>query len=323
MLIDVHTHFHPPRMLEELSRHAGIPRSEVADGVTYIRYGRDQRFPLRPEMTDVVAKVAEMDRTGVDRAIVSMTMPGVDGFGGEASRAASVVNEDMALVLEPHRDRVGWVATLPMDDPEHAGAELRRAVGLGARGAMIFSNVAGRPLDLATDRDVFATASELGVPLLLHPAYPLSAATLNGFELVSTLGYLFDTSTAALRLVLSGLFTQFPDLVLVICHAGSLLPYQAGRIDYQALNRPGGVGPVEGAPSDHLRRLYTDTVCDSPQTLRFALDFFGASHVMMGSDHPQWPMGRGVDVVASTVMGVDERDAVESATAARLFDWPR
>ncbi|WP_405970786.1 amidohydrolase [Streptomyces sp. NBC_00988] len=320
-LIDMHTHFFPSGLLDELARRHSAPCVEVDDGITYVRYAADRRFPLRAEMTDLDAKLADMDRLGIDVSILSVTMPGVDGLGDDAARVARTANDQLAELTSAHAARLGWVAVLPMDAPAAAGAELRRAVGMGARGAMIYSNVAGRPVDLDVDRPLFETACELDVPILLHPTLPLSAATLQEFELISTLGYLFDTTTAALRLTLSGMFTRYPNLKFVVCHAGSLLPYQAGRIDHQAMNRPGGHGPIAGTPSEELRKLYTDSVCLHPPTLRYVVDFFGASKVMMGSDHPQWSMAGGVSTVRDTRLSADERALVESGTAAALFKW--
>ncbi|NIY69414.1 amidohydrolase family protein [Streptomyces malaysiensis] len=320
-LIDVHTHFFPTGLINELAWRYDTPCVEADGGITYVRYAGEKRFPLRPEMTDLDAKLSDMDRLGIDVSILSVTMPGVDGLGDDAARVARIANDQLTELTSAHPTRLGWVAVLPMDDPAAAGAELRRAVTAGARGAMIYSNVAGRPLDLDVDRPVFETACELDVPILLHPTLPLAAATLREFELISTLGYLFDTTTAALRLTLSGMFTRHPDLKFVVCHAGSLLPYQVGRIDHQAMNRPAGRGPITGAPSEDLLKLYTDSVCLSPPTLRYVVDFFGASKVMMGSDHPQWTMDGGVRTVRDTHLSNDERSLVESGTAATLFNW--
>lgn len=321
-LIDVHSHFFPDRMLAELARRATAPCLETVDGVRFVRYGPDARFPLRSAMSDVSTKLAEMDRCGVDVSILSVTMPGVDGAGADAAPIARVTNDQLAEIAAAHPDRLGWVAVLPMDEPAAAADELRRAVSVGACGAMIYSNVAGRPVDLDVDRGLFDTACDLDVPVLLHPTLPLAAATLREYELTSTLGYLFDTTTTALRLTLGGMFVRYPGLKFMVCHAGSLLPYQVGRIDHQAMHRPGGYGALAGpAPSADLRKLYTDSVCLDPTTLRYVVDFFGPSRVMLGTDHPQWTMADGVRIVAETDLTASERTAVEHATAAEIFRW--
>ena len=320
-VIDVHSHFHPPTLLAALRARGVVPRLVRAGDDEFVQYGADARYPIRPGMIDLGAKLEEMDANGIGKAILSVTMPGVDGCGADAPSVAREVNIELAELLEPHGDRLRWVAVLPMDNPRAAAAELRQAVADGARGAMIFSNVAGRPLDLELDGPVFAAACDLDVPLLVHPAYPLGATLFGGFEILSSIGYLVDTSVAVLRLILSGLFVDYAGLKLMICHAGSLLPYQAGRIDFQALNRPGGTGRLTQAPSEHIRRLYTDSICLSPATLRFAVAFFGADRVMFGTDHPQWPMAASVGTLKQAGLNGADRRAIEEETAAKLFRW--
>lgn len=320
-VIDVHSHFHPPTLLAALRTRGVVPYVVRAGDDEFVQYGAEARYPIRPAMIDLGVKLEEMDANDIGRAILSVTMPGVDGCGADAPPIARKVNIELAQLLEPHSDRLGWVAVLPMDDPYAAAAELHQAVADGARGAMIFSNVAGRPLDLEFDGPVFAAACDLDIPLLVHPAYPLAATLFSGFEILSSFGYLVDTSVAVLRLILSGLFVDYANLKLMICHAGSLLPYQAGRIDFQALNRPGGIGRLTQAPSDHIRQLYTDSICLSPATLRFAVDFFGADRVMFGTDHPQWPMAASVGALRQADLNGADRRTIEEETAAKLFHW--
>ena len=102
---------------------------------------------------------------------------------------------------------------------------------------MVCSNVSGRPLDEPDFDQVFGTAASLDLPLLLHPTVPLSMPTLGDYGLTCSVGFLFDTTTAILRLLLGGLFSRYPGLKIVVGHAGSLLPQLAGRLDLQARGR--------------------------------------------------------------------------------------
>jgi aminocarboxymuconate-semialdehyde decarboxylase len=318
-LIDVHTHYFPPQLIAALGTRVDFPSLERRKRTTYVRYGPDKRYPLRPAMTDIAAKVIEMDKCGIDISVLSVTMPGVDGFGPDALGTARAVNDELAGTVARWPSRLAWLAVLPMDEPGAVGGELRRSVELGARGSIIYSNVAGRPLDLDVDSGLFETACELEVPILVHPAYPLSAASLEGYELLSSLGYLFDTSTAVLRLILDGLFMRYPGLKVILAHAGSTLPYVMGRIDYQANNRPGGMGALDELPSVHCQKLYVDSVSLWPPALRMAVDFFGPAHVMLGSDDPQWPIDKALETLAETGLEPNERLLIESRAATALF----
>lgn len=317
--IDTHTHYFPQALVDILEARSSVPMLVDGSPERFVRYGEGVQYPLQPVMTDLDGKLAEMDEIGIDVSVISVNIPGVDGLGDEAPAAARAVNSELAAVTERHPGRLAWLAVLPLDAPEAAGDELRRAVAAGARGAMIYSNVAGREIDLDADRPLFDAAAELDVPLLMHPTFPLSAASTAAYDLVSILGFVFDTSTTALRLVLAGLYDRYPELKLVVAHVGGLLPYVVGRIDFQSAAWPGGRGALEVEPSKHLRRLYVDSVCLWPPALRLAVEFLGADHVMHGSDLPYWPLDRSVQTVHGAGLSQSEVAQIESGTASSLM----
>lgn len=317
--IDSHTHYFPQALVDQLDRRTAVPRLVHAGGERFIRYGADTQYPLQPVMTDLEGKLAAMDRLGVDVSVLSVNIPGVDGLGEEAAVAARAVNEELAAVCAQHPGRLAWLATLPLDDPRAVGRELRQAVDEGARGAMIYSNVAGRPLDLDADRALFETAAELDVPILMHPTFPLSGESVSDYDLVSILGFLFDTSTTTLRLVFGGLYDRYPELKLIVAHVASLIPYIIGRIDFQSAAWPGGRGALTVAPSEHLHKLYADSVCLHPPALAMALELLGADRIAFGSDLPYWPLDGAVDTLSALELDEATRAQVEHGTASALF----
>lgn len=317
--IDAHTHYFPATLVECLSRRSSVPQLTAANGQRYVRYGEDVQYPLLPPMSDLEGKLTEMDAAGIDVSLLSVNIPGVDGFGDDAPAVARAVNDELADVTASRPDRLAWFAVLPMERPESAAEELRRAADRGARGAMIYSNVCGRPLDVDIDRPLFEAAVDLDVPVLLHPTYPLSATSVNDYDLVSILGFLFDTSTAALRLIFGGLFDRHPEFKFIVAHVGGMIPYIVGRIDRQSAAWPGGRGVLDCEPSEHVRRLYADSICLWPPALRLAIDFLGADHVVFGTDHPYWDMSSSALTTAAVELAPDSRAAVEHGTAAQLF----
>jgi aminocarboxymuconate-semialdehyde decarboxylase len=206
-----------------------------------------------------------------------------------------------------------------MQAPEDAAAELERTYAAGFLGAMIYSNVAGRPLDDPALRVVFDTAAALNVPLYIHPTFPLTASTVDAYALIPTLGFMFDTTTAAVRLVLDGLYQRHPDFRLIVAHAGSLLPQLAGRIDYEAERHANGRGALEVDPSEHLRLLYTDSVCVWPPALRSTIELLGADRVMFGSDYPFWDPARTLRTIEASGLSDDVRRGIYDGNAIRLF----
>jgi predicted TIM-barrel fold metal-dependent hydrolase len=319
-LIDVHTHFFPGQLLEALEGRSEPPYLYREDGRTFVRFGPGRQYPLTEAMGSVDAKLAEMDRAGIHGSVLSVNMPGVDGLGDMAVSTASVVNDGLRAAASRDPARLAWMAVAPMERPEAVAEELHRCASLGASGVMIGSNVVGRPLDLDTDAGLFEAAHDLGLAIMVHPAFPLAGEAVAEYQLTSILGFLFDTTTATLRLVLAGMFDRYPDLKFVVSHVGGLLPFIVGRIDYLSTQRPGGTGRLSVPPSEHLRKLYVDAVCLWPPALRLGVEFFGADHVMFGSDHPYWPMADGVATLAEAALPPADQELVAHGTASALMN---
>ena len=319
-LVDVHTHFLPRALADALERRRDFPRLERQAGAGYIHYGAGSGHVLLPEMESIDVRMADMDRQGIDAAVLCVNVPGVDGFEpADAVVVARDANDELAGLARAHGGRLAALAVLPAGDPAAAAAELERAVAAGLCGASIFSNVRGQPLDAPGMDAIFDAAARLDVPLLLHPTFPLAAASVDAYALVPTLGFLFDTTTAALRLVLGGLYERHPGFKLVVPHTASLIPWLVGRIDYEAERMPNGTGVLSVSPSEHLRLLYADIVCDWPPAVRLLVDFLGADRVMFGSDYPFWDPARSVKALEASELAPADDELVRVGTAERLF----
>jgi len=261
-----------------------------------------------------------MEEAGIDQALLSVTIPGVDWLeADEAVEVAEACNEETALLTARYPGRIFGLATVPLQFPEECPAVLRRAADLGLKGSMIYSNVAGAHLDDPSRRPFFAAAAEAGLPILLHPTYPICAPTVAVHGMIEMVGFLFDTTTAALRLVFDGLYDRHPNLVFIVPHAGSLIPYFVGRIDHFGAARPGSTGTLSSNASDHIRKLYVDTVSDWPAALQLCLDFFGPDRIMFGSDHPFWPMTTARQAIDQMTAGDDVKAAILYENAQRVF----
>jgi predicted TIM-barrel fold metal-dependent hydrolase len=318
--IDVHTHYMTRTLAEALESRGELPRISERDGERVIEYGEANGHPLLDSMLDIDRQLNEMSAAGIDLAVMTVNVPGADWFPeSEGAAIARAVNDELIDVCGAHPDRLAAMALLPMQVPEQAAAELERAVGAGLRGGIIYSNIAGSDLDEAGCGPVIEAAAALDVPLMIHPTFPLSAAATDAYALIPSIGFLVDTSMAALRLIFAGLYERHPNFRLYLCHAGSLLPQLAGRIDYECCRFPGGTGKLEVKPSERIAQLYTDTVCNWPQALRSALELVGPDRLMFGSDYPFWRSPDAVATLADAELGPDRMAAIESSNAIRLF----
>jgi predicted TIM-barrel fold metal-dependent hydrolase len=318
--VDVQTHYLPPAVIDALARRDEKPMLMDGEHGRMVLYGEGAAYPLLPEMTDVERKLEQMDAAGLGMSVLSVNIPGLDWFDErDVASIARDTNDQLAEVVAAHPDRFAAFAALPMQAPELAAAELERAMAEGLSGAMLYSNVAGRSLDEPAYRPVFEAADRLNAPLLLHPTYPLSAPSVSVHALLPVIGFLFDTTTATLRLILDGLFDRHPDLTLILGHAGSVIPYILGRVDYESSRIPGGLGSLESLPSEHVKRLYVDTVSAWPPALELVIDLLGADRVLYATDHPFWDPDRTRDALAQVDLTPEQRQAIETGNAARIL----
>ena len=145
-VIDVHTHMLTEEYLAFLSANSG-PKYERKP----TKAGQDSIFmlgapfmTLMPEMWDYDARIRDMDKAGVDIAVVSLTCPNAY-FGDESisTRAASMVNDDMAEQQRAGPDRIAWFTSLPWQYADAAVAELVRTIDAGAVGVMAIATIDG------------------------------------------------------------------------------------------------------------------------------------------------------------------------------------
>jgi aminocarboxymuconate-semialdehyde decarboxylase len=317
--IDAHVHWLPASFLEALERRAAPPRLVRSDDGSAVDCGRGFVYPLLPALTDLREHERRLTQAGFTGAILGATPPGLDELDpGEAVAVARACNDDLAAVPDVSNGYFAGLAMLPLGLPEEAAAELRRSAAIGIRGAQLFSSVQGRSLDEDDFRVVFDAAAELDVAIVLHPTFPAETRSLSAYGLVRTVGFLFDTTVCALRLVFSGLYERHPGFKLVVPHVGSLIPYILPRIDYES-ELMGAASHLAASPSEYLRRLYVDSVCLWPPALRMALDVFGADRVLLGTDTPFWDVGRGLETIEALDLPESQLESICSANAQRLF----
>ena len=288
MLIDVHNHFYPPEYLAALAAGESVVKLTVdTDGNPCIHYPGDYNVAVRGHR-DIEYRAGVLEREGVDTQVLTFTTPGTHVEPPEqAVRLARLVNDAYARIVRERGPRFTALATLPLCDPAASVAELRRAVTtLGFRGAMLFSNVNGVALADSRFHPLYVEADRLGAVLHIHPTDPVGVEAMTDFWLMPLVGFLFDTTLAAAKLVFAGVPERYPNIKWVLSHLGGAIPYLAERLDRGWEAFPDCREAIPRRPSEYLRRFYFDTVNFDPKALRLAVDFAGASQVLAGSDYP-------------------------------------
>jgi hypothetical protein len=247
-------------------------------------------------------RIAQMDAAGIDMQVLSHTAargPGEDEMLAdpqEAINTATEANEFLAAAVKQYPDRFGGFATLPTPIPEAAADELERTVKeYGFKGAFINGHTGSRYLDDKFFWPILERAESLRVPIYIHPTPPpqpvidayysgFSPEVIFGFS-TNGWGWHIETAVHVLRMILGGVFDQFPDLQIIIGHLGEALPFMLPRLDR---NMGQAMTKLNRSIGAYLREnlYYTFSGFNFIPTF---LDLFmqvGADRIMFSADYP-------------------------------------
>jgi aminocarboxymuconate-semialdehyde decarboxylase len=322
-IIDFHNHYYPPRYLKALqSSESAVQVTFNDQGHALIHYPGDYNIAV-PGQIDLNVRRKMLDDHGIDIQVYTLTTPGTHVEApATAAHLASMVNDEFAEGIAAHSGRFTALATLPLNDPAASVKELDRAIRqLKFRGAMLFSNV--NHVALADERfyPLYELANDLEAVLYIHPTHPLGVEAMTDFWLMPLVGFLFDTTLAASKLVFTGVPERFPKIKWVLTHLGGAIPYLAERLDrgYRAFKECRV--NIQRPPSEYLKKFYYDTVNFNPDALKLAIAFAGADHLLAGSDYAHQIGSPRLMLESLRALDIPEADraAILGGNAARLL----
>jgi aminocarboxymuconate-semialdehyde decarboxylase len=328
--IDTHAHIlsdDTMRLIaKEAPKLAPVLQDTKAD-VTTLTVGATPYHPFIKGGWNIEQRLKDMDDTLVDVQVLSAT-PQTYYYDQEPSvgvALSAIQNEQIAKHVKDHPDRFMGIATLPMQAPDQAPAELRRGIQeLGLRGAMIGSNVEGKNLDDPSFENFWKTAEELDAFIFIHPVTVAGANRLKDYYLRNFIGNPLDTTIAAACLVFGGVLEKFPKLNVVLAHGGGFVPYQTGRwIHGWHERKPEPQVKLKKSPEEFIAKLRYDTILHAKEQLESLVGWVGAPRVLLGSDYPyDMAMMDLVRHVRSLSIPQTDKDIILGSEAADLLDRP-
>jgi len=286
--IDFHNHFYPKEYLKAIKRLKGLNVTKDAYGRIVVE-DRGARFlTITKPMYEPEIRIKDMDEAGVDVQILSLSAPNVYFASIEDSiKLAKLTNNIIAKVVEKYANRFMAFASLPLLDVDASLEEAERAINeLGMNGFIIGSNIGGKNLDDPSLMPLYEKVSKLDVPIFIHPMVPQYSEVMKEYRLVPIIGFEFDISLAAVRLVFSGILEKYPNLKVIVSHLGGAIPYLWERIENGYRAFPECKEKISKPPSFYLKKLYYDTVSFHKPALICAYMTAGANQLVLGSDYP-------------------------------------
>lgn len=315
-----------------------IDRQSIDDPGFYSLWGHyltdpsERPVAVRRKLLDLDdERLADMDATGINRQIVSLTAPGVQVLDrATAVSIAANANDQLAEAIQRHPDRYSGLAAMAPQDPAAAAKEIERGINtLGMKGVILNSHTHGEYFDDHKFWEIFEACEQLDVPIYLHPTTPskgmigpLLDSGLDG----AIYGFAVETGMHLLRIILSGAFDRFPELRIVVGHLGEALPFWLFRLDFMhaamvRANRYESVKPIRKRPSDYLKEnvwITTSGMAWEP-AIMFVRKVIGADHVMYAMDYPYQFVPSEVDVTDNLPISEEEMTAFYQTNAETVF----
>ena len=274
-------------------------------------------------------RLREMDRLGIELAVLSLGSDGIQGIGDRerAVEVARQANDELAAIVDRRPDRYAAFAALAMQDPDAATAELERAVAeLGFRGALVNGYS-----DLGDDGAAYYDAPEyvpfweraaaLGVPIYLHPRNPPAAQReMYRPELLGpTWAFAVETGTHALRLITSGLFDRVPGLTVILGHLGEQLPFAIARLE-QRLSHNKSVTLAASRGRSCARTSSSPPAATATRPRWWgSCSSWASDRVLFSADYPFEEMSDAAEWFDALPISADDRLKIGRTNAARLL----
>lgn len=274
---------------------------------------------------EIDGSICFMDEIGIDIAALTLTSPGIPYADKNAARdMARRVNDTLAGFVQRHPTRLMALAALPLPDIDGSLEELAYAIDvLGLDGLGVLSNY-GPYFGTSHYEPLYEELDRRSLPVHIHPTPPTLTPHQDVGLPPSLIEYVFETTRVATNVVYNDLFNHYPDLKLILSHAGGTVPYLAKRLSY---------GPQitaslkETAPEDivtELGKFYFDLAMTNAQFTLPALNaLVGSERILYGSDFPFMPTSSIMDSKndAFNFSGYSASDLAQigSGNAVKLF----
>ena len=273
---------------------------------------------LGPKLCDFAEKrIPEMEKLEIEKAVISLA-PGIDILpAGESVEACRKANDALYELTQRYPQLIGS-AILPMFDAKAAVAELDRCVNdLGFKMWQAHSNIAGHHHDEEQFRPIWKKLEELGIFVYLHPNYnPLNDMFNDyGYPMAGPgLGFTADTSGAIIRIMLSGMLDEMPNLQIVLGHFGEALPFLMERLDNRMAMLP------EPKPSYYFGHNIKVTTSGNTSIPAFECTraAIGMDNILLGTDHPFESMTECIEYLEKCPMSVEDRKRLYYKNAEKL-----
>ena len=281
-------------------------------------------------------RISIMDQAGVDVHVLSLTSPGVQCLDADAGTAlATLANDQLVEIIKRHPTRYAGLASFAPQDPARAAKEIDRAINkLKLNGLIVNSSTNGEYLDNRKFWPIFEAITDTGAALYIHPRnLPEPAAELLKADVnlwAGMWGFQMETGLHAMRLIISGVFDEFPKLKIVLGHMGEAVPYWLYRIDYMYQNfssilfKSASGRHLKRKPSEYVKDnfLITTSGMNTHPALQYCHSVLGPDNIMFAIDYPYQESVESATFMNTAPLPEQDVEKIAHANAEKIFHIP-
>jgi aminocarboxymuconate-semialdehyde decarboxylase len=324
-VIDVHTHIVPEKFPSYRGKGKDVPWPSMADAHACHKHvmisGKLYRT-VSDGSWSAPRRIEQMSEMRVSRQVLS-PMPELLSYWlplDDAKVLIRYLNEQIAEMLQAAPERFVGLGCVPLQDTDSAIGELEFLKSdLNFPGVEIASHVNGVSIGDARFEPFFAAAERLGAAIFVHALRPAGQERIVGAFPEQAVCFPGDVALACASMITGGIASRHPKLRIAFSHGGGTMSILMPRLVHAWNNFPKAKESLQESPAAIARRFYYDELVFEPNAIRFLVQTFGETQIVVGTDYP-FALGDWKPLETLKKSGLEERVLTGiTSTNARRF----
>jgi predicted TIM-barrel fold metal-dependent hydrolase len=234
-----------------------------------------------------------MEEMGIATAMLSVSSPHLHFSDDHAAKIlARQANDEGADVMRKYPNRFGLLASLPLPNIEDSLEEIQYVMDiLHVDGFSLPTNTQKIYLGNPCLDPIFAELNRRRAVVVIHPNKPSCVPEGVTENLpIPMMEFFFDTTRTITNMILKGTINRFPEIKIVVPHAGAFLSILADRINIPLQMQM--IGNLKESIDVYalLKGMYYDVAgACLPRQLHALMEIVDVDHLLYGSDYPYTP----------------------------------
>jgi aminocarboxymuconate-semialdehyde decarboxylase len=290
--IDIHTHVVPENFPPYAGKGKDVPWPSMAAAHACHRHVMIKGNVYRTVSDgcwSVPRRIEDMGGMRVARQALS-PMPELLSYWlplHDAKAMVRLLNEEIARMIGRAAERFVGLGCVPLQDADAAIVELEYVMKeLRFAGVEIASHVGGTSIGDPRFEPFFAAAERMGAAIFVHALRPAGQDRIVGAFSEQAVCFPGDIALAAASMITGGIAARHPKLRIAFSHGGGALSILLPRLVHAWKMIPKARESLTESPAVTARRFYYDDLVFDPVAVRFLVESFGSSQIVVGSDYP-------------------------------------